>query len=78
MIDCYDKILSLYHEKLEHNFMDIDDEIRNMLIKGNSSDEIKNYAYKERGMCTLWEDAMEKCIAGLTPLEEVLRVTTSE
>ncbi len=26
MIDCYDKILNLYHEKIEHNFMDIDDE----------------------------------------------------
>ncbi|VAX37715.1 Type IV fimbrial assembly, ATPase PilB [hydrothermal vent metagenome] len=56
----------------------IDDEIRNMLLKGKSSDDIKEYAQKEKGMATLWEDAMSKCLAGLTTLEDVIRITTCE
>jgi len=58
--------------------LDVDDEIRLMLLKGQSSDDIKQYACEKNGMATLWEDAMTKCLAGLTTLEEVLRVTTSE
>ncbi|MBI5415791.1 MAG: type II/IV secretion system protein, partial [Candidatus Omnitrophica bacterium] len=58
--------------------LDIDDTVREMLLDGKSSDEIKRYAREKKGMATLWEDAMEKCVCGLTSLEEVLRVTTSE
>jgi type IV pilus assembly protein PilB len=58
--------------------MDIDDAVRGMLLDGKSSDDIKRYARKEKGMATLWEDAMGKCLAGLTSLEEVLRVTARE
>ncbi len=58
--------------------LDIDDEIRNLLLRGKSSDEIKEYARKHKGMTTLWEDAMSKCMAGLTTLEEVMRVTADE
>lgn len=58
--------------------LEIDDVIRDMLIEGKSSDDIKQYARKEQGMVTLWDDAMAKCVAGLTSLEEVLRVTTNE
>ncbi|OGX38178.1 MAG: hypothetical protein A3D87_07845 [Omnitrophica WOR_2 bacterium RIFCSPHIGHO2_02_FULL_50_17] len=58
--------------------LDIDDTVREMLLNGKSSDDIKRYAQKEKGMATLWEDAMEKCVSGETTLEEVLRVTTSE
>lgn len=57
---------------------EIDDEIRNMLTLHKSSDDIKQYARQEKGMITLWEDALQKCEAGLTSLEEVLRVTTSD
>ena len=49
-----------------------------MLIEGKSSDEIKEYARNEKGMTTLWDDAIHKCAAGLTSLEEVLRITSSE
>lgn len=56
----------------------IEDDIRAMLLKGCSSDEIKNYARKEKGMATLWEDAIQKCLDGLTSLEEVLRVTSND
>lgn len=58
--------------------LEIDDKIRDMLLSGKSSGEIKKYARTKKGMTTLWEDAMEKCVNGLTTLEEVLRVTTSE
>lgn len=58
--------------------LDVDDRVREMLILGNSSDEIKEYARKEKGMLTLWDDAMDKCTRGLTTLEEVLRITSSE
>lgn len=58
--------------------LEIDDTVRDMLLNGKSSADIKKYARDKRGMETLWEDAMEKCVNGLTTLEEVLRVTTSE
>jgi len=58
--------------------LEIDDTIRDMLIERRSSEDIKEYACKENGMITLWEDAMAKCAAGLTPLEEVLRIASKD
>jgi len=58
--------------------MDVDDKIREMLLGDSSADQIKKYAIEENQMDTLWEDAMAKCLSGLTTLEEVLRVTTAE
>ncbi len=58
--------------------LEIDDTVRDMLLNGKSSGDIKKYARDKKGMETLWEDAMEKCVNGLTTIEEVLRVTTSE
>ncbi len=56
----------------------IDDSIREMIVKGHSSDEIKDFVVKEKGMSTLWDDAVKKFKLGLTTLEEVLRITTEE
>ena len=56
----------------------IDDKIREMIIKRVSIDEIKDYAIKQKGMKTLWDDAVIKFSSGLTSLEEVLRVTSEE
>lgn len=58
--------------------LEIDDTIRDMLMDGKSADTIKQYARDKKGMTTLWDDAMAKCVAGLTSLEEVLRVASSE
>ncbi len=58
--------------------LEIDDMVREMLLGAKTSDEIKRYARQKKGMVTLWEDAMEKCLAGLTTLEEVLRITTND
>jgi type II secretory ATPase GspE/PulE/Tfp pilus assembly ATPase PilB-like protein len=56
----------------------IDDEIRELIIKKVSSDQIKDFAIKERAFKTLRDDALEKLIQGITSLEEVIRVTTQE
>ncbi len=55
----------------------IDDTIREMIIKGCPSNEIKDYARKH-GMKTLRENGLEKFIQGDTTLEEVLRMTAEE
>ncbi|MBN2096991.1 MAG: Flp pilus assembly complex ATPase component TadA [Candidatus Omnitrophica bacterium] len=55
----------------------IDDTIRELIIKGASSNEIKDYARKQ-GMKTLRENGLEKFVRGETTLEEVLRMTAEE
>jgi len=58
--------------------MMVDDHIREMLIAGASSYEIKKYAIDKNHMVTLWDDALRQFSNGLTTLEEVLRVTASD
>jgi len=58
--------------------LEINDTVREMLLGGKTSDDIKEYARKELQMATLWEDAMNKCLNGITSLEEVLRVTSED
>lgn len=58
--------------------LEVDDDIRFMLLDGKTSDDIKRFAREKKGMVTLWEDAMAKCLEGQTTLEEVLRVTSEE
>ena len=52
-------------------------EIREMIIKGASSSQIKEYA-RQHGMKTLRENGLEKFVRGETTLEEVLRMTAEE
>jgi len=54
--------------------MEPDDEIRRMVVANESSNVIAQYA-RSRGMKTLKEDGLEKVLAGVTTLDEVLRVT---
>ncbi|MCA9399775.1 MAG: type II/IV secretion system protein, partial [Candidatus Omnitrophica bacterium] len=56
----------------------VDDEVRTMLLKGASSDAIKDYAKRNLGLKTLYEDALLKVESGETSVEEVLRVTSTE
>lgn len=56
----------------------IDDNIREMIIRKKSLDEIKNYAVEKKGMMTLRDDAFLKVRQGLTTLDEALRITTEE
>lgn len=55
----------------------VDDNIRDMVVSRASSFEIKNYAIKN-GMTTLRDDAVKKFCAGLTTLDEVLRLTSED
>lgn len=55
----------------------IDDQIREMVVKKVSSDEIKAYGVKH-GMKTLRDNALENFVNGITSLEEVLRATSED
>jgi len=68
-----------YYERIGiHEVLLIDDAIRDFIIKRASTDQIKEFAVKERGMLTLRDDAMLKVVEGVTTLEEALRATTEE
>ncbi len=56
----------------------IDDNIREMIIRRKSLDEIKSYAVKELGMKTLRDDAFLKVKEEQTSLDEAIRITTEE
>lgn len=52
----------------------VDKDIRKLIAKGASENEIEK-ATKEYGKKTLFEDGLEKVVAGITTYEEVKRVT---
>ncbi len=58
-----------------HEVMEMTPTIRDLVIKGATSQEIELQAKKE-GMITMLEDGIFKCVQGLTTIEEVLRVVT--
>jgi type II secretory ATPase GspE/PulE/Tfp pilus assembly ATPase PilB-like protein len=49
------------------------DELRELIVKRASNAEINRVAVAS-GMTTMLEDGLEKVVAGLTTLEEVLRI----
>ncbi len=68
-----------YFERLGiHEVLMIDDSLRDMIIKRASSNQIKDFAVKEKGMLTLRDDAMLKVVEGVTTLEEALQATSEE
>ncbi len=56
----------------------VDDTIRDMLVRGKSADDIKNYARNDLKMKFLKDDLLEKLQNGLISLEEALRVSFNE
>ncbi len=56
----------------------IDDNIREMIIRKKSLDEIRAYATQKCGMKNLRDDAFLKIKEGLTTLDEAIRITTEE
>jgi type IV pilus assembly protein PilB len=54
----------------------LDDEIRQMVIEGASEIDIREKAIK-KGMKTLKEAALEKASAGITTIEEALKIIIS-
>ena len=57
--------------------MDTDEEIRQLILKSVSTDQIRAAARKA-GMRTLAEDGWRLVAAGITTVEEVLSVTTAK
>jgi type II secretory ATPase GspE/PulE/Tfp pilus assembly ATPase PilB-like protein len=57
--------------------MDTDEEIRQMILKNASTDQIRNVA-RRTGMRTLAEDGWRLVAQGVTTVEEVLSVTTAK
>jgi general secretion pathway protein E len=60
-----------------YELMYITDEIKSLVDARRSAADIKKKAV-EQGMKTLRQDGLEKVMKGITPLEEVLRVTEIE
>lgn len=55
----------------------VSDKIRQMVLKGNSMEEIRTIVYKE-GMVPMRETGIKKVEEGLTTIEEVLQATIEE
>jgi type IV pilus assembly protein PilB len=58
--------------------LEVNDDVRELLLAGKSSDDIKVYAQEHMGMKTLWDDIIERVSAGDTTLEEVFRVASED
>ena len=58
-----------------HEVLKMTSTIRNLVMKGSTSQEIEEQAKKE-GMTTMLEDGIFKAVQGFTTIEEVLRVIT--
>ena len=58
-------------------WMDSDNQIRQLVLQRASSDQIRDAA-RQAGMCTLAEDGWRLVRLGITTVEEVLSVTTAK
>lgn len=56
-----------------HEIMEIDDDLRKLIIKGGTADDIRDLA-KQKGMRTLYQSGLIKVKKGITSLEEINRV----
>jgi type II secretory ATPase GspE/PulE/Tfp pilus assembly ATPase PilB-like protein len=61
-----------------HEVLLIDDSVRDLIIRRASSNQIKDFALREKGMLTLKDDAMLKVAEGVTTLEEALQLSTED
>ena len=75
---CADCSFTGYRGRLGiYEIFQIDDQVRNLIFEQVSSTELRIKA-RELGMRTLREDGVRKVVAGITTLEEVLRVTMGD
>jgi len=67
-----------YHGRLGiFELMDVDEAMQSLIARTSESNVLREAARKN-GMKTLRQDGVEKALAGVTTLDEVLRVTTQE
>jgi len=75
---CADCSFTGYRGRLGiYEIFQIDDQVRNLIFEQVASSELRIKA-RELGMRTLREDGLRKVVAGITTLEEVLRVTMGD
>jgi type IV pilus assembly protein PilB len=55
-----------------------DEHVHRMILERKSSEEIKMYAIRQQGMATLRRDGLEKALAGMTTIEQVVAVSQPE
>jgi type IV pilus assembly protein PilB len=60
-----------------HEVLKVTSTIKELIMKGGTTQEIEEQAKKE-GMLSMTEDGVFKAVQGITSVEEVLRVVTSE
>ncbi len=60
-----------------HELFEMDDEMHRAILRGDDATVLHQVA-RSRGMITLYEDGLRKVVAGVTSLEEVLRVTQEQ
>ncbi len=60
-----------------HELLVIDDEVRNLVMRAADAATIRRAA-QAKGMASLREDGAEKVLAGITTVEEILRVTQED
>jgi type IV pilus assembly protein PilB len=58
--------------------LDVDDDIKRMIIERRSSIDIKKFAMQKKGMLSLRRTALLNGMRGRTTLEEILRMTMSD
>ena len=61
-----------------HEILLVDKKVREMITKGSSVEEIKDYAIKEQGMKTLKQSALDLVQEGVTTISELLKVSYYE
>lgn len=60
-----------------HEILTLNDEIKKLIVARATTSEISKAAV-EHGMITIYRDAMDKVLAGVTAIDEVLRVVRTE
>lgn len=58
--------------------LQVDDQIRDLIIRGKSSHEIATHAQEKQGMKLLFDDVIDKMVAGETTLAEVYRIAAED
>lgn len=58
-----------------YEVLEVDDEIRRLIIKNASALDIKDYAINKKGMKTKRRAGIAKVLKGVTTIDEILRVT---
>ncbi len=58
--------------------LELDEQMRKMIVNGASAIEIKEYAVKKRGMLTLRRCGLVNALKGKTSIEEVLNITMGD